>query len=92
MDDKKIVKYEYKIPEHMVSAIINGDYSGLEFYSPEDVPILNQFLDDVHMRYGAGHWTLESDEESEFTEFTHSNDVLGRIGCDIVNMLYIVIK
>ena len=89
MDDKKIVKYEYRIPEHMVCEIINGDYSGLEFYSPEDVPILNQFLDDVYMRHGIGHWTVEDNQESEFTHF---NDVLGRIGCDIVNMLYIVIK
>jgi hypothetical protein len=89
MDDKKIVKYEYKIPEHMVSAIINGDYSGLEFYSAEDVHILLRFLDGVYLRHGNGHWTLEDNAESEFT---HSNDVLGRIGCNIVNMLYIVIK
>lgn len=67
-------EYNYTIPAHMISAIEYGDTSGL---SDSDEKALDVFIDSLP----AGNRCFSFEV---FTEFTHKNDVLGRIGCDCV--------
>ena len=71
----KFTEYEYVIPAHMLCAIEYGDTSGL---SDDDEKALDEFVESLPkgnrvFSYGT------------ISEFTASNDVLGRIGCDCVN-------
>lgn len=56
--------YEFNIANHFASAIINGDYSGLD---DEEERQLNAFLaecDDAPHGWTIGHWTIEDDTEA----------------------------
>ena len=54
-------QYEYSICGHYLSAIINGDYSGL---SDSDEKDLDSFLHYVGEAHGSGHWSIDSEEPS----------------------------
>ena len=68
-------EYNYTIPAHMICAIEYGDTSGL---SDSDEKALDKFIDSLPI----GNRCLSFEVVSEFTS---SNDVLGRIGCDCVS-------
>jgi len=68
-------EYNYTIPAHMICAIEYGDTSGL---SDSEEKALDKFIDSMPI----GNRCLSFDL---FSEFTNSNDVLGRIGCDCVS-------
>ena len=57
-------QYEYTICGHYLSAIINGDYSGLEDSEEAE---LNEFLDSVS-EHGNGHWSVDSEEPDFCTD------------------------
>ena len=62
-------KIEFSIFGAYLSAIINGDYSGL---SDDDESDLNDFLDATFREYGSGHWSIDSEEPSfQFDEVSH---------------------
>ena len=56
----KFDQYEYSICGHYLSAIINGDTSGL---SDNDEKDLDSFLHHVEA-HGNGHWSVDSEEPS----------------------------
>ena len=66
--------YEYDIAKHYLSAIVNGDYSGLD---ASDADLLNTFLDDTPQ----GCW--EFPEEEQYGNFKRC-DVCGLMA-DCVN-------
>lgn len=78
----KFTEYEYTIPAHMLCAIEYGDTSGL---SDEDEKALDKFLESLPK----GNRVLSFEV---FSEFTTSNDVLGRIGCDCVQATLTVME
>ena len=51
--------YQYSISEHLASAIINGDESGL---SPEEISDLNAFMDELPVKNG--HFDVMGDESN----------------------------
>jgi len=58
----KFEQYEYNICGAYLSAIINGDYSGLVDNEEAE---LNEFLDDVAIQHEIllpGHWSVDSEE------------------------------
>jgi hypothetical protein len=69
---------EYVIPEWVLCALINGDYSGLE---DQDISDLEAFLQTVE---GQGHWGYDSNNESYFS---WSNDV-NSLGGNVVDVIW----
>lgn len=63
---------EFDIPEWAVSALINGDYSGL---SDEDEQKLNSFTQNVVQKFGNAHFMLGDIEGSDDLGFKMSNDI-----------------
>lgn len=61
---------EYKVSEAFLSAIMNGDYSGLHYSCQTeddcDCTRLDAFLDEVHAQFGDGHWSHDSEQEGYF--------------------------
>ena len=53
---------EYVVGEHFLSAIINGDYSGLSFYEEEQMHAWLRTTEDA-----PGHWSTVDDSRDEFT-------------------------
>lgn len=52
---------EYRVCQHYLPAIINGDYSGME---EDDIEKLDKFLEDFDLQ--EGHFDCDSDEEASF--------------------------
>lgn len=63
--------YEFTIPEWAVSALINGDTSGLE---DEDVKKVESFVNNTSARYGNANFSLPSDDQLELG-FCRTNDI-----------------
>lgn len=68
-DDDDLVEFE--IPNWALSALINGDESGL---TDEDQEKLNAFVDDVVSKYGNAHFMMGDESETDLG-FRHSNDI-----------------
>ena len=62
---------EFDIPDWAVSALINGDYSGL---SDEEESELNAFVDRVVEKYGNAHFMVDDYEKSHLGFLTR-NDI-----------------
>jgi hypothetical protein len=62
----------YDIPEWAVSALINGDDSGL---SDEDIQKLNKFEQEVVSQYGNAHFMAGDMESEDNLGFMRSNDI-----------------
>lgn len=75
---------EFTIPTWALSALINGDESGLE---EEDIEKLNKFVDETHKEYGNASFMLG--DKSEDTEFYYRNDIDGTLGGDVTT-LYLI--
>jgi len=58
----KFNTYDYRIAGCFASAIINGDYSGLD---ERAIPLLELFLD--NLPEGSGHWSGFDEETANFT-------------------------
>ena len=80
-------KFEYAFPSYALSALINGDYSGLE---KEDESALNAFLE---REKGIDVWDIKNDEETgESCEpYFSSNPEFG-LACDCVDVIGIVFE
>lgn len=63
----------YKLPAYWASALINGDYSGLNDAEEKQI---NNWLDS-HKKEGCRMWCLDCGEESEFSTFKG-------MGCDLL--------
>jgi hypothetical protein len=70
----KFDSYKYRIGSHFLSAIVNGDYSGLE---GSELANLAHFLRDMP-HAGEGHWSLDS-ESDEFFGRCEINDQFGNV-------------
>lgn len=57
----KFNQYEHDIGQHFASAIINGDYSGLE---DAEAASLDAWME--NLSYGLGHWSIDVDNTDEF--------------------------
>ena len=82
---------EYHISESYLSAIFNGDDSGLEGCEERDCDTceiceLDAFLEDVTEQFGPGHWSCPDDTDE--TDFG-TCDICG-LGASIVNMKYMI--
>jgi hypothetical protein len=66
---------EFTIPEWAVCALINGDDSGL---NETDLSVLNSFVEQTVKEYGNANFMLG--DESEFSEFRCSNDIVNEGG------------
>lgn len=53
--------YEYTIADIFLSALINGDDSGLE---PEDIEALDSFIESLPNEAKQGHWDVIEDSEN----------------------------
>ena len=80
-------EFEYTFPSYALSALINGDYSGLE---KEDESALNAFLE---REKSIDVWDIKSDEETgESCEpYFSSNPEFG-LACDCVDVIGIVFE
>jgi hypothetical protein len=58
----KFETYDFTIADHYASAIIYGDYSGLEDNEAEE---LDQWLEAQNL--GQGHWDIEDCNDAGFT-------------------------
>ena len=56
---------EYTIGEHFMSALINGDLSGLE---PDDESLFTQWLETESFNESEGNWWHDSEADSEFAD------------------------
>lgn len=74
--------YEFTVPEWAISALVNGDYTGL---SNKEEKMLDQFLRDLPGRQG--HWSMDDDE----AYFSRTNDVDGMSG-NVLDVTYVVMK
>ena len=71
----KFAHYEFNISGHYASAIINGDYSGLDDKEERE---LNAFLDSIpDDAKGRGHWDGFGEDE----------DYQGFSRCDVCGMM-----
>ena len=80
-------KFEYTFPSYALSALINGDYSGLE---KEDESALNAFLE---REKGIDVWDIKSDEETGGSSepYFSRNPEFG-LACDCVDVIGIVFE
>jgi len=76
--------YQYVLPTYALSALVNGDVSGLEDC---EIDAIEQFEQLVIKRHGTGHWANESDGDSYFA---HYNDIDGTLGNDCEDWQYVV--
>ncbi len=63
---------EYDVPEWSLSALINGDDSGLE---NEDIVKLNKFKQSVVNQYGNAHFMLNDIDGEDNLGFRYNNDI-----------------
>ena len=78
--------YEYVLPTYALSALINGDVSGLE---DNEVETIEQFERRVIKRHGVGHWAQQDNAGYE-SYFAHYNDIDGTLGNDCEDWQYVV--
>lgn len=80
----KAVSYKYVVPEYAVSAIVNGDYSGL---TDEEETAVNNFIAGVVADNGVGCWGMDSDAEPYFIQY---NDI-DHYGSEVYDMTYTIL-
>lgn len=73
---------EYDIPSWAISALINGDNSGL---SDEDEVKLNKFTSEVVSANGNANFILGDIEGADNLGFRHSNDI-DNLGSDVYRL------
>lgn len=56
-------RHNYEISEHFGTALINGDYSGL---NNEDETALKIFTDNAFSAHGLGFWVTNHDNQTDF--------------------------
>lgn len=74
--------YEFTIPEWAMSALINGDTSGL---NDDDEKKLNRFIGNIISRYGNANFTLPKNEDLDLG-FCRPNDIDG-LGCNCQKLM-----
>jgi len=65
-------RHDYTISGHFLSALINGDYSGLE---DDEETALKIFTDNVYSEHGLGFWDTNPSEPRDFMR------------CEVVDLL-----
>ena len=80
--DTKYDTYTYTIPTCLLSALFNGDVSGI---SDKDEKALNNFLDKVESEFTGQSYRWEL-QNSQSPHFTHNSDVFGSLGCDCIEI------
>ena len=72
LNESKEDLIDYDVPEWSLSALINGDYSGL---SDEDESKLNKFIQSVVSEYGNAHFLLGDNDGEDNLGFMYRNDI-----------------
>ena len=62
----KFNQVEFYVAEYYLSAIINGDYSGMDTEEEEQACI--EFERNAIEQYGVGHWSYDSEYSEDFRE------------------------
>lgn len=65
---------EYRVGTHYLSALINDDWSGLEW---DETEALECFISRVKDQWGVGHWSV-SDDGEEFA-MCHVSDLMATV-------------
>ena len=65
---------DYTIGDYFLSALINGDTSGLRAH---EVPMIEEFQHAAAEQFGAGHWAT-TDDANEFGR-CEITDLMGRV-------------
>ena len=76
----KLEVIEYELPSFWASALINGDFSGLDV---EDLKALESFTLDVVEEYGHANFVDCSDDCSDFRRY-HDASAYGVLACDVL--------
>ena len=80
--------YQYVLPTYALSALINGDISGLE---DSEIETIEAFERRVIKRHGVGHWEQQDKVIlSDKSYFAPYNDIDGTLGNDCEDYQYIV--
>ena len=74
---------EYTVPEWALSALFNGDTSGLE---DEDEAAIAAFLKSEKLLEQQGHWSYDSENNEPY--FSRSNDI-HNLGDNVVNIQWV---
>ena len=72
---------DFVVPQHYGSALIDGDFSGLE---DEDEEKLNEFIDDVLKKFGNANFMLGDDEDMDLGFMTRSD--IDNLGGDMMRV------
>ena len=73
---------EYEIPSWAISALINGDYSGLE---DDEITKLNDFIQEVTNAHGNAHFMIDDIEGKDNLGFQSYNDI-DNLGGDVYRL------
>lgn len=74
--------YNFKIPTHLLSALVNSDYSGLDDDDFAALHLANEQFDELVICHSGETYTMDFDDEEYFT---WSPDFIG-LGCNVVDM------
>ncbi len=74
---------EYTVPEWALSALFNGDTSGLE---DEDEAAIAAFLKNEKLSEQQGHWSYGSENNEPY--FSHTNDI-HNLGDTVVDIQWV---
>ena len=85
----KIKRYQYTLPAHIVTGLINWDESGL---NENDMAAIDALCFDVVNEHGIGHWVMIND--IAIAHFCHNHDMrkYGILPCDCYDLHYVVIS
>lgn len=88
---KTAAEYEFKMPSFLLSAIYNGDVSGL---NDEDIRTFNRVEQKAHdlMKKEKGSsyvWGMDDPDQEPY--FTWNPDFIN-LGCDVVDMQLVIFK
>lgn len=74
---------EYTVPEWALSALFNGDTSGLE---EDDEAAIAAFLESEKLFEERGHWSYDSEKNEPY--FSHTNDI-HNLGDNVVDIQWV---
>ena len=79
--------HTYTVPSHFMSALFNGDFSGL---TNDDINLIDNFIYDIENTYpdSTYHWS-HNDNGSNMSYFTAHHDMtwLGCLPCDSTDII-----
>ena len=79
-------RYTYRIPDILLSAIFNGDISGL---GQDDIDSLNKFMDGIDDEFDHYTWDMPKDDQESY--FCRDNDVFN-LACNVYDLDLVIFE